>query len=80
MDMCVYIYIYIYIYICIYIYTYRERDVYLVYPEETRSRRPNLHIKVLPAKIRRLDISGKSPMDMIIPPLEIKILPILRSS
>ena len=43
-------------------------------PYSAASSWPNLHTRVLPAKIRRLDISGRFPMDMIIPPLKIKIL------
>ena len=33
----------------------------------------NLHTNIIPAKICRLRLSGKFPMDMRIPPLEIKI-------
>ena len=35
---------------------------------------PNLPAKIIPAKIRRLKLSGRFPMDMRIPPLKIKIL------
>ena len=35
---------------------------------------PSLPTKNLPAKIRWLEISGKLPMDMRIPPLKLKIL------
>ena len=36
--------------------------------------KPNLPTKIVPAKIPRLNISGKSPMGLRIPPLKIKIL------
>ena len=41
-----------------------------------RGRTPNLpaSTKIIPTKIARLKISGKFPVDMIIPPLTIKIL------
>ena len=35
---------------------------------------PSLPTKIIPAKIPWLKISGKSPMDMRIPPLKIKIM------
>ena len=35
---------------------------------------PNLPTKIIPTKICRLNNSGKSPLDMRIPPLEIKIM------
>ena len=35
---------------------------------------PNLPASIIPAKICRLKMSGKSPMDMIIPPLTIDIM------
>ena len=35
---------------------------------------PSLPTKIIPAKIRWLNISGKFPVDMRVPPLEIKIL------
>ena len=35
---------------------------------------PNLPTKIIPAKIRWLKLPGKSPMDMRIPPLKLKIL------
>ena len=37
-------------------------------------RTPDVLTMIIPAKIRRLKISGDSPVDMRIPPLEIKIL------
>ena len=36
---------------------------------------PNLPTKIIPTKIHWLNISGKFPMDMRIPPLTLKILP-----
>ena len=38
-------------------------------------RMPNLPTKIIPTKIRRLKHSGKSPMDLRIPPHKIQILP-----
>ena len=35
---------------------------------------PNLPTKIIPAKIRWLNVSGKFPMGMGIPPLRIKIM------
>ena len=60
--------IHTYIYIYIYIY---------VYPRPTESPRrltPNLPTKIVPAKICRLRNYGEFPMDMRIPPLNIKIM------
>ena len=37
-------------------------------------RTPNLPTNIIPTKVARLKISGKSPMDMMIPPPGIKIL------
>ena len=68
--MCVYIYIYIYIYtpslslslyIYIYIYVYVYTYVY--------GSKPNLPTNIVPTNIARLKLSGRSPMDMRIPPL-----------
>ena len=56
MYVCVYIYIYIYIYIHISCWV----EV-----------RPNLPTEIIPSKTCRLDLSGKLPMDMRIPPLNI---------
>ena len=42
-------------------------------PPRPCQRTPDLPAKIVPTKIRRLEISGKFPMDMRIPPLEIKI-------
>ena len=36
--------------------------------------KPNLPTKIIPAKIRFLKLSGKFPMDMRIPPLDIEML------
>ena len=35
---------------------------------------PNLPTKIVPTNIARLKLSGKSPMDVRIPPLQIKIM------
>ena len=34
---------------------------------------PNLPTEIIPTKIRRLELSGRFPVDMRVPPLEIKI-------
>ena len=39
-----------------------------------RCRAPNLPTKIIPAKIRRLETSGESPMDMRIQPLRIEVM------
>ena len=44
-------------------------------PQLLQGATPNLPTKVIPAKTHWLKISRKFPMDMRIPPLEIKILP-----
>ena len=42
--------------------------------QESASGMPNLTTKIIPTKVCWPNISGKSPMDMIIPPLNIKIM------
>ena len=44
-------------------------------PPPGRCRTPSLPTEIIPAKICWLKLSGKSPMDMKIPPLTIKIMP-----
>ena len=35
---------------------------------------PNLPTNIMPTKIARLKLSGKSPMDLRIPPIQIKVM------
>ena len=63
--MCIYIYIYIHI------YASSCTDTSSIC---TITGTPNFPTKNLPAKIRRLKTSGGFPMDMRIPPFEIKIM------
>ena len=82
----IYIYIYIYIHIHIYIYIYilatapqpsapaddrRRADPWCCRLDRDT---PNLPTKISPAKIRRLKLSGKSPVDMRMKPLKLKIM------
>ena len=81
--------VYKYIHICvlcayIYIYIQREREserrALECYTDHcskmivANCRRPiSLYTKIIPTKVRRLRISGEFPVDMRIPPLEIRI-------
>ena len=51
-----------------------REPVFFVGGIQTGFRTPNPPTKIIHAKIRRLETSGKFPMDMRVPPLEIKIL------
>ena len=76
-HVCIYIYIHIYIYAYIHIY------IYMSHMPKLRDRRPlaepgeqtpNLSTKILPAKIRWLEMSVKFLMGMRTPPLDVKIM------
>ena len=64
--MCVYIYIYIYVYVCIVTLTY---DIITQHTIITVILRPILLPTLHPTDIAGLKLSGKSPMNMGIPPL-----------
>ena len=59
-----------YIYIYAYVYSFTTRYAL----EDSAALRRNLPTKIIPTKIARLRLSWKSPMDMRIPPVIIKIM------
>ena len=76
-----YVYAYVYMYVCvyacmctyayIYIYVYTHIVVYehsIMLGQHLITYTPNLPTNVTPTNIARLRLSGKSPMDMRIPP------------
>ena len=81
MYICVYIYIYIciscvciYIYIYIYIYTCDSSSKFGHRSLAGTKRTPNFPSQIIHTEIAWLKLSGKFPMDLRIPPLNIKIV------
>ena len=75
---CLSLSLYIYIYMCVYIYIYIYIYTYRVSLGQTLQFfvlvRPVSLLRIFPTKIRWLKLSGRFPVGMRIPPLEIKIL------
>ena len=71
---------YIYIYICVCTTADKELTFRGIFRRRDNPRMslaprtPNLPTKIIPTKIRRLEVSGKFHMDVRTPPLRIKIL------
>ena len=63
MYVCMYVYIYIYIYMLYFLFL--DRAATLLGGSIT----PNPPTNIVPTNMARLKLSGKLPMDMIIPPL-----------
>ena len=71
-------YIHIHIYVYIYIYIYQIYEVRLLGSGSPSawplSSTPNLPTNIVPTNIARLELSGKSPVGLGIPPLKINIM------